>query len=41
MYLQASFIEWTNDGDTEGDDAWLYQHIPSEFKEEVYEGGEH
>lgn len=41
MYLQASFIEWTNDGDTEGDDAWLYQHIPSEFKEEIYEGGEH
>lgn len=33
-YLQASFISWN----TEGDDVWLYNHIPSEFKEEIYEG---
>lgn len=38
MYLQASFISWSTEGDTEGDDAWLYNHIPSEFKEEIYEG---
>lgn len=39
-YLKASFIEWTNDGDTEGDDAWLANHIPSEYLKEVYNGGE-
>lgn len=38
MFLQASFISWTNEGDLEGDDAWLYQHIPDEYKEEIYEG---
>ena len=38
MYLQASFIFWSTEGDTEGDDAWLYNHIPNEFKEEIYEG---
>lgn len=37
-YLQANFIAWTTEGDEEGDDAWLYNHIPDEFKEEVYEG---
>lgn len=38
MFLQASFISWTSEGDIEGDDAWLYQHIPDEYKEEIYEG---
>lgn len=37
MYLQASFISWSTEGDTESDDAWLYNHIPSEFKEKIYE----
>lgn len=37
-YLTASFIEWTNDGDTEGDDAFLYENIPDEFMEEIYSG---
>lgn len=37
-YLQASFISWSTEGDTEGDDAWLYNHIPDEFKDEVYKG---
>lgn len=37
-YLQANFIAWSTEGDEEGDDAWLYNHIPDEFKEEVYEG---
>lgn len=40
LYLQASFIYWTSEGDTEGDDAWLYKHIPDEFKEELYDGDE-
>lgn len=37
-YLQANFIVWSTEGDEEGDDAWLYNHIPSEFMTEVYEG---
>lgn len=37
-YLQASFISWSDDGDLEGDDAWLYQHIPDEFIKQIYEG---
>lgn len=39
-YLAASFIEWTNEGDTEGDDAFLYQNIPDEYMKEIYNGGE-
>ena len=31
-YLQANFISWITEGDTEDDDAWLYNHIPDEFK---------
>jgi len=27
-------------GDSEGDDAWLVKHIPSEFIKEIYNGGE-
>lgn len=38
-YLGAFFIEWTNDGDTEGEDAFLYNHIPNRFKSEIYQGG--
>lgn len=36
-YLHARFIAWTNDGDTEDDDAWLYYHIPDKYKHDVYE----
>ena len=39
-YLSANFIEWTNEGDSEGNDAWLAKHIPSEFIKEIYNGGE-
>lgn len=39
-YMSASFIEWTNEGDSEGDDAWLAKHIPDEFLNEIYNGGE-
>ena len=38
-YLTASFIAWTNDGDTEGDDAFLYRNIPEEYMTEIYDGG--
>lgn len=37
-YLQANFVVCTTEGDENGDDEWLYNHIPDEFKEEVYEG---
>jgi len=39
-YFKASFIEWTNEGDFEGDDAWLANHIPNEYLKEIYNGGE-
>lgn len=39
MYLSASFIEWTTDGDTDGEDAFLYRNIPDEYKEELLNGG--
>lgn len=35
-YLVAEYITWTTDGGSNGDDAWLNDHIPSKFKEEVY-----
>ena len=38
-YLGATFIEWTSEGDTEGEDAFLYNHIPDRFKSEIYQGG--
>lgn len=37
LFLSARFISWTNDGDTEGDDAWLYEHIPDKYMEEIYD----
>lgn len=37
QYLIASYIETTNDGDSNGDDAWLMDHIPSKYKEEIYQ----
>lgn len=36
-YLAANYITWTTDGDTNGDDAWLNDHIPDKFKEEIYQ----
>ena len=38
LYLQARFIEWSTEGDEEGEDAWLYTHIPDEYIEGIYEG---
>lgn len=37
-YIATSRIVWTTDGDKEGDDCWLIDHIPDEFKKLVYEG---
>ncbi|MCM1223936.1 MAG: hypothetical protein NC548_56735 [Lachnospiraceae bacterium] len=39
-YLGAFFIEWTNEGDSEGEDAFLYQHIPDKYKQEIYNESE-
>lgn len=36
-YLVAEYITWTTDGDSNGDDAWLNDHIPDKFKEKIYE----
>lgn len=38
LYIQANFIAWSTEGDTEGDDAFLYNHIPAQYKDVVYEG---
>uniref|UniRef100_UPI00140ABAA3 hypothetical protein n=1 Tax=Lacrimispora amygdalina TaxID=253257 RepID=UPI00140ABAA3 len=37
-YLLAEFYTYTTEGDTNGDDAWLYDHIPEEFKDRMYQG---
>lgn len=36
-YLVSSFVYWTTEGDENDDDAWLYYHIPEEYKECIYE----
>lgn len=36
-YLGARFVSWSTEGDTEGDDAFLYNHIPDKFKSEIYQ----
>lgn len=36
-YLVANYVAWSNEGDTNGDDAWLNDHIPDKFKEFIYE----
>lgn len=38
VYLQARFFSWSTEGDTNDDDAWLYDHIPHEYKDEIYVG---
>lgn len=37
-YVQAKFYAWSTEGDTEGDDAFLYRHLPGEYANEIYEG---
>ena len=34
-YLQARFIDWPTEECEEGEDAWLYTHIPDEYIEEI------
>lgn len=36
-YLVSRHIGWSSDGDTEGDDVWLYDHIPEKYKDDIYE----
>lgn len=38
LYLQAQFITYTTEGDTEGDDAFLYNHLPDQYMDVIYEG---
>jgi hypothetical protein len=35
--LLAKFISYTNEGDVEGDDAWLANHIPDKYIKKIYE----
>lgn len=35
-YLSARFITSTTEGETDGDDAFLYNAIPDEYMEEIY-----
>lgn len=39
-YLLARFITYTNEGETNGDDAFLYEAIPNEYMDEIYNEGE-
>lgn len=36
-YLVSRHYTWTTEGDENGDDAWLEDHIPDKFKERLYE----
>lgn len=36
-YLQATFISWSTEGDSNGNDAFLYDNIPCKYKETIYE----
>lgn len=38
LYLQANFISWSTEGDTEDNDAFLYNHLPEQYKEIIYVG---
>lgn len=35
-YIKALFYSWSTEGDKEGDDAWVYEHIPDKYKKEIY-----
>ena len=35
--LLAEFISYTTEGDTEGADAWLANHIPDKYIKKIYE----
>lgn len=35
-YITALFYNWSTEGDKEGVDAWIYEHIPDKYKKEIY-----
>lgn len=35
-YIKALFYTWSTEGDQDGDDAWVYEHIPDKYKKEIY-----
>lgn len=37
-YIIARFYTWSTEGDFNGDDAWLYDHIPEKYLSDRYEG---
>lgn len=36
-YLAALFYAWSTEGDSEGEDAWLQNHIPGEYMHKLFE----
>jgi hypothetical protein len=38
LFLQAVFYAWSTEGDENGDDAWLYEHLPAKYSDEIYKG---
>lgn len=37
-YITAKFYTYSTDGDTDGEDAWLYERLPEQYLSDVYEG---
>lgn len=36
-YLYARFVTYTDGDDFDGDDAWLHEHIPEEYLQEIFQ----
>lgn len=36
-YLMGEFVLWSTEGDFNGNDAWIYEHIPEEYKTKIHE----
>lgn len=37
-YITAKFYTYSTEGDTNGEDAWLYEHISEQYLSDIYEG---
>ena len=37
-YITARFYTYSTEGDTNGEDAWLYEHFPEQYLSDIYEG---
>jgi len=37
-YIKARFYTWSTECDTNGEDAWLYEHFPEQYLSDIYEG---